>query len=203
MKNVINKHKSNKIKENSNTVRHLNNGTDRRHSKSCCDQSSAARRTISIEVQWTDVLSISDITTYMSITCKGKTHDWQLAHIRPIMPGQNGHAADVIFTCMSWTKVVKCWFQFRPSSFLWVLLRTSQHWFRLWLGGEQATSHYMNQCGSWSVTPYGVTGPQWVSRYTPLAGNQRSCNQLIIRDKVHIPFQVYQGKPYSAAECVS
>ena len=46
LKNVINKHKSNKIKENSNTVRHLNNGTDHHHSKSCCDQSSPARRTI-------------------------------------------------------------------------------------------------------------------------------------------------------------
>ena len=45
---MIDKHKSNKIKENSNTVRHLNNGTDHRHSKSCCDQSSPARRTISI-----------------------------------------------------------------------------------------------------------------------------------------------------------
>ena len=45
LKNVINKHKSNKIKENSNTVRHLNNGTDHRHSKSRCDQSSPARRT--------------------------------------------------------------------------------------------------------------------------------------------------------------
>ena len=44
---MINKHKSNKIKENSNTVRHLNNGTDHRHSKSCCDQSSPARRTMS------------------------------------------------------------------------------------------------------------------------------------------------------------
>ena len=43
---MINKHKSNKIKENSNTVRHLNNGTDHRHLKSCCDQSSPARRTI-------------------------------------------------------------------------------------------------------------------------------------------------------------
>ena len=42
---MINKHKSNKIKENSNTMRHLNNGTDHRHSKSCCDQSSPARRT--------------------------------------------------------------------------------------------------------------------------------------------------------------
>ena len=47
LKNVINKHKSNKIKENSNTRRHLNNGTDHRHSKSCCDQSSPARRTTS------------------------------------------------------------------------------------------------------------------------------------------------------------
>ena len=43
---MINKHKSKKIKENSNTVRHLNNGTDHRHSKSRCDQSSPARRTI-------------------------------------------------------------------------------------------------------------------------------------------------------------
>ena len=45
LKNVINKHKSNKIKENPNTVRHWNNGTDHRHSKSCCDKSSPARRT--------------------------------------------------------------------------------------------------------------------------------------------------------------
>ena len=43
---MINKHKSNKIKENSNTVRHWNNGTDHRHSKSCCDKSSPARRTM-------------------------------------------------------------------------------------------------------------------------------------------------------------
>ena len=50
LKNVINKHKSNKITENSNTVRHLNNGTDHRHSKSCCDQSSPARRTIRYQV---------------------------------------------------------------------------------------------------------------------------------------------------------
>ena len=47
---MINKHKSNKIKENSNTVRHLNNGTDHRHSKSCCDQSSPVRRTIKLRI---------------------------------------------------------------------------------------------------------------------------------------------------------
>ena len=49
---MINKHKSNKIKENSNTVRHWNNGTDHRHSKSCCDKSSPARRTISDDIWW-------------------------------------------------------------------------------------------------------------------------------------------------------
>ena len=51
---MINKHKSNKIKENSNTVRHWNNGTDHRHSKSCCDKSSPARRTkrICIKTPW-------------------------------------------------------------------------------------------------------------------------------------------------------
>ena len=46
---MINKHKSNKIKENSDTVRHLNNGTDHRHSKSSCDQSSPARRTMNLK----------------------------------------------------------------------------------------------------------------------------------------------------------
>ena len=56
---MINKHKSNKIKENSNTVRHLNNGTDHRHSKSCCDQSSPARRTITVAGKLTDCFTIS------------------------------------------------------------------------------------------------------------------------------------------------
>ena len=32
-------------------MRHLNNGTDNRHSKSCCDQSSPARRTIIVTQQ--------------------------------------------------------------------------------------------------------------------------------------------------------
>ena len=33
-------------------MRHLNNGTDHRHSKSCCDQSSPARRTIMPKKIW-------------------------------------------------------------------------------------------------------------------------------------------------------
>ena len=75
---MINKHKSNKIKENSNTVRHLNNGTDHRHSKSCCDQSSPARRTtrvcrsslsVSLYIQRQD-LRVSAYITVFNRACQ-------------------------------------------------------------------------------------------------------------------------------------
>ena len=68
LKNVINKHKSNKIKENSNTVRHLNNGTDHRHSKSCCDQSSPARRTINVHIDSQGPLLLTWINFNPSMT---------------------------------------------------------------------------------------------------------------------------------------
>ena len=61
LKNVINKHKSNKIKEDSNTVRHLNNGTDHRHSKSCCDKSSPARRTMKWATAFKLAIEINDL----------------------------------------------------------------------------------------------------------------------------------------------
>ena len=69
---MINKHKSNKIKENSNTVRHLNNRTDHRHSKSRCDQSSPARRTMKRSVQIMHkkffMMMTSSMTSYI-LTC--------------------------------------------------------------------------------------------------------------------------------------
>ena len=39
-----------------------------------------------------------------------------------------------------------------------------QHWFRWWLGAEQATSHCLSQCWPRSLSPYGVTRPQWVNQ---------------------------------------
>ena len=45
--------------------------------------------------------------------------------------------------------------------FFWNLLSgvqlTSQHWFRLWLGAKQATSHYLNQCWLRPLTHLSVT----------------------------------------------
>ena len=37
------------------------------------------------------------------------------------------------------------WLKFHWSLFLGVQLTISQHWFRWWLGADQATSHYLNQ----------------------------------------------------------
>ena len=67
---MINKHKSNKIKENSNTVRHWNNGTDHRHSKSCCDKSSPARRTMK------DVYCVEDIKPAVSPKNRESSYYW-------------------------------------------------------------------------------------------------------------------------------
>ena len=48
----------------------------------------------------------------------------------------------VITHCM---KIYECRLKFHRSLFLRVQLTISQHWFRLWLGAGQATSHYLKQ----------------------------------------------------------
>ena len=48
----------------------------------------------------------------------------------------------------SWMKILEFRLQIHWSLFLRVLLTTFQHWFWQWLGADQATSHYLNQCWS-------------------------------------------------------
>ena len=71
---MINKHKSNKIKENSNTVRHWNNGTDHRHSKSCCDKSSPARRTIRHPRQLCMSIHHNHYNVFNTLRLRGDVH---------------------------------------------------------------------------------------------------------------------------------
>ena len=52
----------------------------------------------------------------------------------------------------SWIKSFVFWFKFHWSLFLMVELTIFRHWFRLWLGADQATSHYLNQCWPSSLT---------------------------------------------------
>ena len=44
-----------------------------------------------------------------------------------------------------WMKMLYFRLKFHWSLFLRVQLIISQHWFRLWLGADQATIHYLNQ----------------------------------------------------------
>ena len=62
-----------------------------------------------------------------------------------LRPRQNGrHFPDDIFK-FSWMKMYEFRLTFHRSLFLGVQLTIFQHWFRQWLGADQATSHYLNQ----------------------------------------------------------
>ena len=52
----------------------------------------------------------------------------------------------------------------------WTSLMTSQHW-QVMACCRQATSHYLNQCWPRSVSPYGVTRPQWVKKKTMITSH--------------------------------
>ena len=64
---------------------------------------------------------------------------------------------------ISWMKIFEFRLKFHWSLFLKVQLTIFQHWFRQWLGAEQATSHYLNQWWPSSTTHICVTQPQWVN----------------------------------------
>ena len=46
----------------------------------------------------------------------------------------------------SWMKMYEPRFRFHWGLFLRFQLTIFQHWFRQWLGADQATSHYLDQC---------------------------------------------------------
>ena len=68
---------------------------------------------------------------------------------------------------------------------------------------RQATSHYLSQCWPRSMSPYGVTRPQWVKEcpqishcaYVQLSGNIKSYHSIIIlcMDTTH-PGRIYYQK---------
>ena len=62
-----------------------------------------------------------------------------------------------------WMKSFVFWLKFHWSVFLRVQLTISQRWFRWWLGADQATSHYLNQCWPSSLTHICSTRGRWVN----------------------------------------
>ena len=69
-------------------------------------------------------------------------------------PGQNGnHFGRRHFRFHFFLmKMIKLPLNFHWNMFAWVQLTISQHWFRHWLGAEQATSHYLNGWWPCSLT---------------------------------------------------
>ena len=58
--------------------------------------------------------------------------------------------------------------KFHWSLFPRIQLTISQHWFRQWLGAEQATSHYLKQWWPNSMMHICIARPQWVNLRQPL-----------------------------------
>ena len=82
------------------------------------------------------------------------------------LPGQNGrHFTDDIFKCIFRMKKHGYQLKFHWSLFLGVQLTIFQHWFGWWLGADQATSHYLNQC--WPSRPTHICGTRIGSSNPP------------------------------------
>ena len=83
-------------------------------------------------------------------------------YVIKMRPRQNEHHfADNIFKFNFINENFVFWFGFHWSWILRVQLTKAQHWLWYWLGAEQATSHYLNQCCPSSQTHiWGTRGYQ-------------------------------------------
>ena len=68
----------------------------------------------------------------------------------------------------SWMKMSEFRLQFDWNLFSRVQLTIFLHWFRLWLGAEQVTNHYLNQCWPSSLMHIRGTGGRWVKFYNAI-----------------------------------
>ena len=73
-----------------------------------------------------------------------------------------------ISNAFSWMKYFVFSFQLHWSLFKRVQLTLNQHGFRKWLGAEQATSHYLNQCWPSSLAHICGNRGRWVIKTTQL-----------------------------------
>ena len=72
----------------------------------------------------------------------------------------------------SWMKMFEYRLKFHWSLFLGVQLTISQHWFRKWLGADQATSHYLDQ---WWLDYWRIYASLGLNELTPLLRNYNIC----------------------------
>ena len=91
--------------------------------------------------RWQSITRTNDNISSLSHVCIARPM-W----INTWRPRRNEqHFADDIFKRISSMKMFEFLIKFPWSLFPMVQLTIFQHWFRLWLGAVQATSHYLNQ----------------------------------------------------------
>ena len=86
-------------------------------------------------------------TKWQSSQCiyQGKNESSHKNIFNALRPKQNGpYSPDDISNAFSWMKIIEFRLRFHWSLFLRFQFATVQHWFRKWLGADQATSHYLN-----------------------------------------------------------
>ena len=82
---------------------------------------------------------------------------------------------------LPWKKSFVLWFELHWSFFVRVQLTLNKHWFRWWLGAEQATSHYLNQCWPSSLMNKCGTRGDELTHLAPVrcGSNFQECFQTI------------------------
>ena len=74
-----------------------------------------------------------------------------------------------------WMKKYTIWFKIHWSLLLRFQLTINQHWFGLWLGAEQVTSHYLNQWWPSLLKRICVSRPQWVNSCGFMVADNSAC----------------------------
>ena len=85
----------------------------------------------------------------------------------------------------SWMKIYEFQLKFHWSLFLRVQLTIFQHWFRWWLGADEATSHYLNQWWLVYRRIYASLGLNELTAFSSLKVLKLICQMR----KGHVPFQ--------------
>ena len=83
------------------------------------------------------------------------------------------------WNAFSWMKIYEFRLKFHWSLFLGAQLTIYQHWFRKWLGADQATSHYLNQWWLIYWPIYASLGLNELNTYSPPRGWLLQTPQLL------------------------
>ena len=113
---------------------------------------------------------------YFQVSCRKTSFPWYNKAKTKWPPFCRWHFTMQFFFCEN----ILILLRFHLNLFPRVQLTIRQHWFGLWLGTGQATSHYLSQCYPRSLSPYGGTRPEWVNILKP-GQNSKYCADNIVK----------------------